>query len=95
MEFRFEDMCFDFNRFECFLEIYVDGQVQRQSGSRPQILWEVQFRQLIDEIGHHPTPSYIKLSRQELVFNGLGHKVNDVELSIQFKNNAYIATYGE
>ena len=81
--------------YTCQYEIQSSGFIQHQTIQAPRIMHERQFMTLVEQAARSRTPTKIKMSRQESMFDQYSQAQKNNEYSIVYANNAYINEYGE
>lgn len=84
---------FDNEMEECIIEIKIGNQIQRQIIQGMVEMIQMQFVQMLQEVGHSDQPIRIKLIKEENVWNQYRQQFKKLENSIQFANKKYMAIF--
>lgn len=81
--------------FDCMMDIYVNGNEQRQRLQAPRMIIEQQFLGVCQEIANMDVSAKVKLSRIAKCHNMFDNKWIEHEIYIDYKNNAYVEEENE
>ena len=84
---------FDDEIEECIIEIKIGNQVQRQRVQGLVEMIQMQFAQMLQEVGHSDQPIRIKLIKEESIWNQYSQQFKKLENSIQFANKKYMQIF--
>ena len=84
---------FDNEIEECIIEIKIGNQVQRQRVQGLVEMIQMQFAQMLQEVGHSDQPIRIKLIKEESIWNQYSQQFKKLENSIQFANKKYMQIF--
>lgn len=84
---------FENNIEECIIEIKLGNQIQRQRMQAMPEMIQMQFMQMLQEVGHSDQPIRIKLIKEENVWNQYRKQFKSLENSIQFANKKYMEAF--
>ena len=84
---------FDNEIEECIIEIKIGNQVQRQRIQGLVEMIQMQFIQMLQEVGHSDQPIRIKLIKEESIWNQYNQQFKKLENSIQFANKKYMQIF--
>ena len=86
---------FDNEIEECIIEIKIGNQVQRQRIQGLVEMIQMQFAQMLQEVGHSDQPIRIKLIKEESIWNQYRQQFKKLENSIQFANKKYMQIFSD
>lgn len=84
---------FDNEMEECIIEIKIGNQIQRQRIQGMVEMIQMQFVQMLQEVGHSDQPIRVKLIKEDIIWNQFEKKSKVLENSIQFANKKYMETF--
>jgi hypothetical protein len=84
-----------FELFTVLIELDNDGVKSTKQITSPALFIMSEFSGLIEQVARSNSPVSISISRTEPIYDQFERKETTNEYKITFKNNAYIAKYGE
>lgn len=84
---------FENNMEECMIEIKLGNQIQRQRMKATPEMIQMQFMQVLQEVGHSDQPIKIKLIKEENIWNQFSKNFKTLENYIQFANKKYMEAF--
>lgn len=85
----------EFEVFYCVFEVTTPYATQRQEVEMPRIMLEQRFLTLVEQAAASNEPIKVAIRRPIPVWSQFDQQWFDREANIVFKNNAYVAKYGE
>ncbi len=90
INFGFED-----NLETYILEIKLGNNIQRQQLQGTPDIVQLQFMQLMQEVGNTNQPIRIRISKQEKIWNQYSQSRKILENYIQFANKSYMNSFAD
>lgn len=84
---------FENNIEECMIEIKLGNQIQRQRMKATPEMIQMQFMQMLQEVGHSDQPIRLKLIKAESIWNQFSKNFKTLENYIQFANKKYMEAF--
>lgn len=84
---------FENNMEECMIEIKLGNQIQRQRMKATPEMIQMQFMQMLHEVGHSDQPIRLKLIKAENIWNQFSKNFKTLENYIQFANKKYMEAF--
>ena len=81
--------------FYCIFEVTTTYVTQRQEMEAPRNMLEQRFIALVEQVTASNEPIKVAIRRPVPIWSQFDQRWLDCEASIVFKNNAYVAKYGE
>lgn len=81
--------------FYCIFEVTTPYVTQRQEMEAPRIMLEQRFIALVEQAAASNEPIKVAIRRPIPIWSQFDQRWLNREASIVFKNNAYVAKYGE